>query len=382
MAILSAAIVVAAIASAGSVASGTRAATDPPPAGGVGGLAALGRDLFFDADLSFARTQSCATCHDPASGFADPRADGAGGAVSVGGDGRSLGTRNAPGIAYAAATPPFGRDAEGAFGGQFLDGRAADLESQAGGPLLNPVEMAMPDRASVVARLREKPATVAAFDALFAPGVLDDADAGFDAAVRALAAYERSADFATCDSKYDRSLRGEATLTDAEELGRVLFFSRQFTNCQLCHRLGTGGSEAEAFTNHRFHNIGVPANPALAGPVDHGLMDRPDSGPADDGKFRVPTLRNVAVTAPYMHNGVFEDLRTVVLFYNHYNSIAKRRQIDPETGEPWAAPEVPGTISTTELEAGPGLDDRRIDALVAFMKTLTDRRYEPLLDDH
>ncbi len=93
----------------------------------------------------------------------------------------------------------------------------------------------------------------------------------------------------------------------------------------------------------------------------------------------MPGLRNVAVTAPYMHNGVFSDLRTVILFYNKYNSHAEARQINPETGRPWAPPEVRGTLSLTELHASPALDDRRIDALVAFLKTLTDKRYEPLL---
>ncbi|MCB1447982.1 MAG: methylamine utilization protein MauG, partial [Rhizobiaceae bacterium] len=82
---------------------------------------------------------------------------------------------------------------------------------------------------------------------------------------------------------------------------------------------------------------------------------------------------------PYMHNGVFRDLRTVILFYNKYNSKKKSRQIDPETGERWAPPEVAENIDMEKLETGPGLDDRRIDALVAFLKTLTDSRYEHLL---
>jgi cytochrome c peroxidase len=77
-----------------------------------------------------------------------------------------------------------------------------------------------------------------------------------------------------------------------------------------------------------------------------------------------------------MHNGVFNDLRTVILFYNKYNSKKKSRQINPETGQTWAAPEVADNIAMKELTTGPGLDDKRIDALVAFLKTLTDKRYE------
>ena len=82
-----------------------------------------------------------------------------------------------------------------------------------------------------------------------------------------------------------------------------------------------------------------------------------------------------------MHNGVFDELRTVIAFYNKYNSKAGQRQINPETGERWADPEVPDNISLVELETGPALDDRRIDALVAFLRTLTDRRYEHLIID-
>ena len=123
-------------------------------------------------------------------------------------------------------------------------------------------------------------------------------------------------------------------------------------------------------------------NGVAPGHLDRGLLDNPNiSDPAEAGKFKDPTLRNVAVTGPYMHNGVFQDLRTVILFYNKYNSQAEARQINPETGQPFAAPEVAQNISLEELETGPALDDKRIDALVAFLKTLTDARYEPLLEE-
>lgn len=348
-------------------------------------LAALGETLFFDPDLSKTRTQSCSSCHDPAFGFADPREGPAGKAVSVGADGKSIGTRNAPSVAYAAFSPAFHRRADGKYaGGQFLDGRADTLEDQAGGPVLNPVEMAMPDKASVVARLKEKPAYVAAFKTQFGADVFADDDKAFAAMGKAMAAYERSPAVSPFDSKYDRYLRGEYTMTPQEELGRVLFFSNQFTNCHLCHQLKPAAEAGETFSDYSFHNIGVPRNPALDVqgrlPVDHGLLQRPGiTDRAQDGRFRVPSLRNVAVTGPYMHNGVFRDLRTVILFYNKYNSKAAARQIDPETGKPWAAPEVPATLSREELDFGPALDNRRIDALVAFLKTLTDKRYEDQL---
>jgi cytochrome c peroxidase len=360
-------------------------AADPPPATAED----LGRDLFFDVDLSKNRTQACASCHSPNLAFTDPRSNpGVGGAVSLGDDGTSLGVRNAPTATYASFTPDFHVNAKGQpVGGLFIDGRAKNLEEQAGGPPLNPVEMGMPDKASVVARLKENPAYVAAFDALYGKGVLDDAEKGYAAMTKAIAAFERTPEFSPFDSKYDRYLRGEETLTDQEELGRVLFFSSQFTNCSQCHKLKTlGGSEQETFTNYQYHNIGVPANTALntanGKGADHGLTDNPAiKDKADTGKFRVPTLRNVAVTSPYMHNGVFKDLRTVVLFYDKYNSKSAKRQINPETRKPWGSPEVPENLSMKELEIGPGLNNKRIDALVAFLKTLTDKRYEHMLQN-
>ncbi|MFG1478457.1 cytochrome c peroxidase [Xanthobacter sp. V4C-4] len=353
----------------------------------------LGEALFFDTNLSKNRTQSCASCHSPDHAFTDPRqTPAAGGAVSLGDDGTSLGDRNAPTAAYAKFSPPFGRSSKpGLFqGGQFHDGRAADLAAQAGGPPLNPLEMGMPDKASVVARLKENPAYVSAFDTLYGAGVLNSPDAGYGAMTRAIAAFETTPVFAPFDSKYDRSLRGEAKLTEQEELGRVLFFSQQFTNCSLCHRLDQqGGAAGETFTSYEFHNIGVPQNAAARaaaglkpGSRDLGLAQNPalkgKAKTAQAGRFKTPTLRNVGVTGPYMHNGVFKDLRTVILFYNTYNTKNPARHINPETGKPFDPPEVEQNISLTELETGPALDDKRIDALVAFLKTLTDRRYEHL----
>ncbi|MBR9844013.1 MAG: methylamine utilization protein MauG [Rhodobacteraceae bacterium] len=354
-------------------------------------LEALGEALFFDTDLSANRTQSCATCHDPEYGFADPRPTAAGKAVSLGDDGESLGDRSAPTASYAAFVPPFHQQADGTYvGGMFWDGRATTLEDQAGGPPLNPIEMGMPDKASVVARLGEKPNYVESFEALFGAGVMGDVDAAYRGMTRAIAAFERTEFFAPFDSRYDRYLRGEEPFTKQEELGRLLFFSQQFTNCNMCHQLRTSAVDPrETFTNNQYHNIGTPANIAArevngvaADFVDEGLLAHPGiDDPAQRGKIKVPTLRNVAVTGPYMHNGVFEDLRTVILFYNKYNSKAEARQINPETGQPWRAPEVEGTLSMEELETGPALEDNRIDALVAFLKTLTDARYEDLLEE-
>ena len=347
----------------------------------------LGQQLFFDTALSKNFTQSCASCHQVGQAFVDKRGQGVAAAVSLGDDGHSLGDRNAPTVTYAAAIPPFHLKANGIYaGGLFLDGRAATLAEQAEGPPLNPTEMGMTSAAEVVARLKQNSNYVAAFKQLYGEQVFADSDTAYKAMADAIAAFERTALFNPYDSKYDREQRGEYTFTDEEELGRTLFFSQQFTNCNQCHQLETTPNRSgEVFTNFEYHNIGVPENKALRAMngvkvLDEGLFQHPDvNDPAQRGKFRTPTLRNVAVTGPYMHNGVFEDLRTVVLFYNKFNSKAAKRQINPETGKQWGDPEIAENISMDLLTMGPALDDRRIDALVAFMKTLTDQRYEHLL---
>ncbi len=356
-------------------------------------LEKLGAALFHDTNLSMNRTMSCSTCHMEAAGFTDAReSDKVGHDVSLGDDGASLGDRNAPSAAYAKFSPPFGRNTAGEYvGGHFWDGRASTLEEQAGGPPLNPDEMGMPDKATIATRLKENPDYAAAFGTQFGGDVFKSDDDAFAAMTKALAAFERSDEFSTFDSKYDRFLRGEEKLTDQEELGRVLMSSSQFTNCNTCHEIrGESGLSDGVFTNHKYFNIGVPANKTVRAAngskpdaVDLGLYQNPAvaGDPAQRGKFKVPTLRNVAVTGPYMHNGVFKDLRTVVLFYVKYKSKKPSRQINPETGERWDAPEVPENIAFEELTAAPALDDKRVDAIVAFLKTLTDRRYEHLLTE-
>ncbi|MDA4846850.1 cytochrome-c peroxidase [Hoeflea poritis] len=369
------------------------------PAGADGpaieSVAELGRALFFDANLSKNRSQSCSTCHAPDAGFADPRDNGyddpVSRAVSLGDDGTSIGDRNAPTASYARFIPKFHLREDGEYvGGLFWDGREADLEGQAGGPPLNPIEMGMASKGHVVARLMENPDYVAAFKAHFGDTVFDDPENAYRAMTQSIAAFERTDAFAPFDSRYDRYLRGEVEFTKQEELGRTLFFSDQFSNCNQCHQLREiPGAERETFSNYEYHNIGTPVHTAVRAAngsgdkfADLGLLANTAVSDAEHaGKFKVPTLRNVAVTGPYMHNGVFKELRTVVAFYNQYNTQADSAKINPETGEPWGRTQFPKTLSVEELTVGPALEDERIDALVAFLKTLTDARYEHLLDD-
>ena len=350
--------------------------------------AALGERLYFDVNLSKNRTQSCATCHNPAHGFIDNRSTRVGKAVSLGDDGKSLGDRNTPTAAYARFSPDFHQTKQGQYvGGQFLDGREKDLAGQAGDPPLNPLEMGMPDKATVVGRLQENAAYAATFKQLFGDTVFDQTETAYAAMAESLGEFEKTDQFAPFDSRYDRYLKGEEELTDQESLGESLFFSKQFTNCNRCHQLKAfPGSDGETFSNYEYHNLGVPTHDAVRAAngkgkafVDQGLLEHPDiTDVKEAGKFKVPTLRNVAVTAPYMHNGVFSDLKTVVLFYDKFNN--RERKLNPETGQPWDEPEVAQNLALNEKDfQASALKDSEVDALVAFMKTLTDKRYEPLL---
>ena len=201
-------------------------------------------------------------------------------------------------------------------------------------------------------------------------------------------AFERTALFTPFDSKYDRYLQGEYELTADEEIGRVLFFS-QIINCSSCHLLDMREFfPREVFSNHRYHNIGVPTNKQVrekngidVSHRDLGLLQNAAvDDPAMAGKFRVPSLRNVAVTGPYMHNGVFQDLRTAVLFYNRFTLSNPKSQTNPETGARWRAPEVAATVDLELLREGQPLAENHVVALVAFLRALTDQRYESLLD--
>ncbi len=348
----------------------------------------LGQALFFDVSLSQNQTQSCSTCHNPEFAFVDPRDNGIDKMVSLGDDGKSLGDRQAPTASYAMFSPKFHYDKKKKkyIGGQFFDGRERDLAGQAGGPPLNPVEMGMKDKKSVVERLKKNDFYVKSMKTLYGDDIFEDTDKAYLMMTKSIEAYEQTYEFAPFDSKYDRYLRGEYELSPLEDLGKSLFFSNNNTNCSTCHMLKGEDRKGETFTNYEYHNIGVPINKIVRakngskkGFIDDGLLANPHvSDKKEQGKYKVPTLRNIAVTAPYMHNGVFKDLKTVVEFYDKYNN--PERTINPETKKPWDDAEVKHSIALKELRAKK-LSDRKVDALVAFMKLLTDKRYEHLLKE-
>lgn len=369
----------------------------------------LGNALFHDKNFSLNRTQSCATCHDPEHGFIDSRLDngtlghnGLIAAVSLGDDSSSLGRRNTPTAGYAAFTPVFvankthdrpdnvtsstQQSYTGAVGGQFLDGREADLKGQAGVPPLNPVEMSMPDIASVIDRVKEKNDYIDAFKELYGSTIFDTDEDAYAALTESIEQFEKTDIFAPFDSKYDRSLTGDYLLNFKELAGRSLFFSPNM-NCSYCHQLKELDETGETFSSYEYHNIGTPANTIVntangTTDPDIGLMSNAvfETDPLQKGKFKVPVLRNVAVTEPYMHNGVFRDLKTVIEFYDHFINPVIRAN-NPETSLPWANAEVLENINTTALNDSKTLNDNQIENLVCFLRLLTDKKLEPLIQD-
>ena len=345
---------------------------------------ALGEVLFFDKSISFNKTQSCSTCHNPDTAFVDQRKNSANQMVSEGDNPHLHGNRNANTALYAMFSPDFHFDEkiQDYVGGQFWDGRAKDLAEQAGGPPVNPVEMGMPDKKSIVERLKANSIYYKAITDIYGESIWADTDKIYAIMEKAIAEFEKHELFAQFSSKYDRTLKGEAELTALEAEGKALFFDKTRTNCSNCHQSSEANSAKETFTNYRYYNIGVPSNQALiklnklaADYVDNGLLDNPmvKGDEKQKGKFKVPTLRNIGVTAPYMHNGVFRDLKTVLLFKDSFNN--PNRKINPETGKAWDKAEYAQTINPDVLKAKP-LTDEEINALEAFLKTLTDEAYE------
>lgn len=351
----------------------------------------FGRQLFNDVSLSRDGTQSCASCHDSQQAFIDSRInitskDGVTpGAVSTGQDQVSLGDINAPSAMYTAFNPGFHFDETEQLyvGGVFLDGRATDIVKQAKQPFLNPVEM-QNTKENVVITVMNKYADT--MQEIYGNDIFSETDKAFDAIADAIASFERTEEFTPFNSKFDKFLRGEVVLSDAEQRGMGLFIADNKGNCAACHPVPSKGSSQSdrLFTDFTYDNLGVPKNNLVRSNngkgsdfIDNGLFNNKavnDEGLK--GAFRVQSLRNVAVTPPYMHNGVFSELSTVVKFYNSRDVVGA---INPETGNTWGPAEVDATKNTDEL-GNLGLTEQEISDIVAFLKTLTDEKYEHLIN--
>ena len=336
----------------------------------------LGEQLFSNKNLSQQRTMSCASCHDLDHAMVDSRPGSEIGA-SKGDDTVALGDRSAPTAAYAAFAPNFHFDSvEGLYiGGQFLDGRSKDLKAQAKGPFLNPLEMQMTDESEVIDRVEENASLVTQLKEIYGNDIFDDDIKAYDAVADSIAHFEKSTLFSPFDSRYDRLLSGSATFTKQEIDGLKLFNGKAL--CSECHPSSTTDGSRPLFTDFSYDNLGVPINHALRNA--NGVTDT-DNGLGKEvgdvklnGAFKVSSLRNIAVTAPYMHNGLFKDLKTVVHFYNTRDVDG----INPETNATWEIGEVENTKNINEL-GNLRLSNEEEDAIVAFLKTLTDQKFEHL----
>jgi len=367
----------------------TAAHVEPGDQSRLSPVAALGKRLFEDESLSASGRMSCQTCHRPEFAHAAPASD----VVSSGGpDLDRPGLRNAPSIRYAGFTPAFGFAEDGTpTGGLFRDGRAADLVTQARLPFLDRREMANPAVDDVIGKLRRS-ANAGEFSRVFGADVLADATRAFDSLAAAIAQFElENPDFHRFDSRYDGWLAGTAQLTEQELRGLDLFDDPEKGNCAACHPSGRGSDGSPPlFTDFTYDNVGLPRNvaiPANSDPDFHDLglcgPERADLESRRDlcGAFRVPSLRNVARTPPYFHNGVFRELREVVDFY-------ARRDVEPQAFYPDGPggalkfndlpKELHGAVNTDEVPYGrkpgdqPVLTPAEIDDIVAFLKTLDD----------
>lgn len=352
-------------------------------------MMALGEKIFHDESLSASGHMACATCHDKAHAFAQSNPE----AIPFGGPGLDQpGVRNTPSLEYLAFTPSFHFESDGTpVGGFNRDGRASTLADQAVRPFLTSFEMDNTSAADVADKLAH--ATYANdFKVLFGDQIFADADQTFAAARQALQAYEElSPEFAPFNSKYDYFLAGKVQLSDQELRGLALFNNPDKGNCAACHPSTGVNGNPPLFTDFTYDNLGVPRNPDIAANHDADYYDMGLCGPQRTdlsahkdlcGAFKVPTLRNIALTAPYFHNGRFNTLREVVSFY-------VRRDTNPEefypigsNGLPQKFNDLPAqfTINVNTSEAPynrhdgelPALSSSEIDDVVAFLNTLTD----------
>ena len=305
------------------------------------GKADLGKKLYFDKRLSADDTISCATCHDPQKGFAD------GEIVAVGIKGQK-GARNSPTTLNAAF-----------YDFQFWDGRALTLEEQAKKPLINPVEMGMSSHDAVVEKVLKIPEYISLFKTVFKTDKIT-----IDHIVQAIATFERT--LITINTPFDLFIAGESgALSDSAKRGWVLFQGKG--RCITCHEFN---ESYPFFTDNKFHNVGVAMNDkgfedlalkAASSSADPSVLAHDKESaelgrflvtrePKDIGAFKTPGMRDIALTAPYLHDGSEKTLESVVEFYN-------------KGGVP--NPYLDGGIRPLNLS-----DEEKKD-LVEFMKALT-----------
>jgi cytochrome c peroxidase len=356
--------------------------------------ASLGRSIFFDPNLSEPRGTSCASCHDPAQGFAGNHGSHLG--VALGSRPDHFAKRNTPPVLYLRFVHKFHLHWEedaplvSAYGGFFWDGRSDSIVDLVKQPLLNPNEMNNTSARQIAATVAAS-AYAADFRKEFG-SALSDPDATLTALGEAVSAYLVSPEMSPFSSKYDDCLRGRAQFSPIEARGLKLFKDSAKGGCSACHKMDDHSSDpaASLFTDYEFDAVAAPRNRALPAAHDPNYFDLGLCQRAGDdyqskteefcGSFRTPSLRNVAVRKNFMHNGVFSKLRDVVAFY-------ATRSTDPRRWYTYGVPfdDLPAKFrQNVNVDKAPynrhegdvtPLDEKDIDDIVAFLGTLTDTEF-------
>lgn len=351
--------------------------------------AALGELIFKDPSLSASGHMSCATCHDPRLGHASPFET----PVAFGGSGfpddtsaSASGLRNPPTLRYLRYNSGFQWVDGQAKGGFFWDGRVNSLSEQAKRPFLASNEMANASIPDLIQRLALTP-YADRFRAVFGSDILNNPDSAFERMAFALERYQiEDPEFAPFSSKFDAVVAGRATFTPSEQRGALWFNRRDKGNCAACHpSTAPDHAPGALFTDFSYDSLGVPRQAQIAANQDPSFFDMGLCGPTRSdlvqrrdlcGKFKVPTLRNVALRKAFFHNGRFNRLQDVVLFY-------VSRDTSPSTWYPSGTyddlpPMLVGNVNASEapynrtLGQAAALNAQEIDDLMAFLNTLTD----------
>lgn len=318
----------------------------------------IGKQIFLDTNLSQPKGQACVSCHDPQHAFADPRPQ------SMGALANRVGTRNAPSLMYSALIPPFAFDEfftpDGdeiyAFeGGLFWDGRARDLFEQVQQPFLNTNEMNLGDEKELASRLRQSAYANELKELTGAHAWEEDTMVTYQAYLT-LVDFLQSPTFRPFDSKLDAYQSGDHKIfSAAEKRGMKVYVEK--AKCNDCHPLTARHWERPLLSDFGYDNLGVPSS----GKLDPGLGKH--TGNADEiGQFRSPSLRNVSLTAPYMHNGSLKTLREVVEFYNSRDTPQSR----------WTKTDYPNTVNRNDL-GNLQLTEQEVQDLVTFLNCFTDQ---------
>jgi len=357
---------------------------------GMSAAARVGQQIFNDQTLSASGAMSCATCHDPSIGHASPFTT----PVAFGGQNLDVpGTRLPPAIGYLKFNSGFKFDIDGTpMGGFFWDGRVNSLAEQGKKPFLGNNEMANLSAQDVISKI-QRASYAETFKQVFGANIFNDPNAAFDRVGFALERFQsEDSSFAPFSSKFDAVTAGKASFTEQEVRGLAWFNRSDKGNCTACHpSTKPDNAPAALFTDFTYDSLGVPRNSDISANAvptffDQGLCGstRTDLSGRTDlcGKFKVPSLRNVALRKRFFHNGKFDSLEQVVLFYVTRDTNPENWYSKDSLGNVISYDDLPasvrGNVNVTEgpynrkLGQAPALNAQEVADLVAFLQTLSD----------